>query len=149
MGAGSILLLYERFGAPGQDGRAGTDDDLTNPLEKISVVDIDERQQVFGRQIEALPQDWQGRLYRGRLYRFWGKPKQALAELKVAFAICPATKEAIQPIAEEIIQVLFQISGDPEIGKQFVAFQKFGPTGADGREGMTDDLVNPLVVHTK
>ena len=149
LGGGSILLLYERFGAPGQDGLVGTDDDLTNPLEAIPAVDADERQQVFGRQIEALPQDWQGRLYRGRLYRFWGKPKEALEELKVAFTICPATKEAIQPIAEEIIQVLFQVSGDPDVGKQFVAFQKFGPTGADGKKGTEDDLVNPLVVHAK
>lgn len=143
------FFKYQKLGRAGEDKELGTEDDLTDPLADVKDPRAEERDKRFTEGLKKLPRNWQGRILRSRLCRYWGKPRKALKELKIAFALCPAEKKPLQDIANRIVEILVQVSGDPDIGKRFVEFQKHGPDGPDGKPGTKDDLINPVAEYAK
>ena len=138
------FLEYQKQGAAGPDGKPGTPDDLTDPLVSLESPSKAERDRLFSEAMATLPKTWEGRLSRATLNRYWGRPGDALRELKIAFALCPVEKDTLQKVVDRITEVLVQVSGDRTAGEKFVEFQKFGVAGPDGNPGTPDDLTNPL-----
>jgi len=140
----NAFLEYKRYGSAGADGKPGTDDDLTNPLETIRPIDEKQRDAIFLKGIERYDTDWKGQLARARVYRYWGKPREALKTLQLAFTLCPMKQESLQLVSDQVVDVLIQVSGDAKAGEAFVAFQEVGPAGPDKKFGTKDDLSNPI-----
>jgi|GEM_PF-2055324 len=138
------LLDYHKYGPAGPDQEAGTSDDLKDPLAKLSQNLKSERDSAFEKSIAARKLDWKSRLTRAAIYRYWGKPRNSLAELKIAYARCPMDQKNLQLVTDRIVEVLVQLSGDVTIGEAFIAFQKHGPPGPDRKLKTDDDLVNPI-----
>jgi|GEM_PF-2353933 len=140
----NAFLGFVKMGKAGPDKTLGTDDDLTNPLGEIQPPDAQARDARFSEALGAYADDWRGKLSKATLYRYWGKPEQALVELNGAFAICPMEQQPIQLIVDATAQVLVQVSGDPDMAQKFTQFQQLGPAGPDGKKGTPDDLTNPI-----
>jgi len=145
----NYYVEYKQFGPNGKDGKPNTADDVPDPLEGVMLSNPQSRDEIFARGMKKIKRDWKSRLVRAHLYRYWGKPKEALKELKIAFGLCPIDQKSLQSVTDAIVDVLVQITGDPDIGNTFVAFQKYGPAGPDEEEGTKDDLENPLVVYSR
>jgi hypothetical protein len=144
VGRANAFLEYVKTGKAAKDKQLGTPDDLTDPLGDIQPPDAQARDARFSEALGTYPDDWRGKLSKATLYRYWGKPEQALVELNGAFAICPMEQQPIQLIVDATAQVLVQVSGDPDMAQKFTEFQQLGPAGADGKKGTPDDLTNPI-----
>jgi tetratricopeptide (TPR) repeat protein len=144
VGRANAFLEYVRTGKAGKDKALGTPDDLADPLGDVQPPDAPARDARFTEALGTYPDDWRGKLSKATLYRYWGKPEQALVELNGAFAICPMEQQPIQLIVDATAQVLVQVSGDPDMAQKFTEFQQLGPAGADGKKGTPDDLTNPI-----
>ena len=140
----NAFLSFVKIGRAGPDRTPGTDDDLANPLGEIQPPDAQARDARFSEALGAYADDWRGKLAKATMYRYWGRPEQALVELNGAFAICPMEQQPIQLIVDATAQVLVQVSGDPDMARKFTEFQQLGPAGADGKKGTPDDLTNPI-----
>jgi|GEM_PF-2749053 len=140
----NAYVAYHKHGRAGADGKLETKDDLTDPFGTMTMPDKEARDKVFSEQMAKLRADWEGRLARARVLRYWGRSLEALKELKLAFVSSPMEQEPLQRVTNAIVALLTQLSGDPQAGKRFVAFQKLGPAGSDGKFGTGDDLTNPL-----
>jgi hypothetical protein len=140
---------FQKFGKAGKDKVVGNEDDLEDPLAAVKCPNPVERDAAFAAQLEKLPKDWEGRMARANLCWYWGKPRETLKELKTALALCPVDQKTLQAITDRVTVALVQVSGDREVAKRFVEFQKHGPAGADGKAGTPDDITDPLAEYTK
>lgn len=140
----NAFLAYQKFLKAGPDKAMGTPDDLDNPLASILAPRNEAREKQFSDALAKIPKDAAGRLRRATLLRYWGKPVDALKELKIAFALAPVDTKSLQAVTDRIVEILYQVTGDPNVGTRFVEFQKFGPPGPDGKQGTADDIENPI-----
>ncbi len=140
----NAFLEYQKFLRPGPDGKLGTNDDLANPLAQVELPPDPARDQGFQKAIDACPKSWDGAVTRARLFRCWDRPQDALRELKQAFALAPMEAQPLQQVTDETVEVLLLLAGDPDVGRRFVDFQKFGSAGPDRKPGTPDDLKNPV-----
>lgn len=138
------FLEYQKYGKVGADGELGTDDDLSNPIESLTAPADDAMEALYQEELDRTSKDWVGAMKRAGIYRLRGKPDKALAELRVAYRICPYDQRALQRVSDQLIQVLVQVTGDPKAGERFIAFQKYGVAGVDGKTGTQDDLKDIL-----
>lgn len=140
----NAFLEYQKYLRCGPDGKLGTADDLENPLARTEQAPDTARDQLFQKALDERPKTWNGALARARICRYWGKPAEALREFKRAFALAPMEADPLKQITDETVEVLLQVTGDFDVGKRFVEFQKYGPGGPDGKVGTQDDLKNPV-----
>ncbi len=140
----NAFLEYQKFLRPGPDGNLGTKDDLANPLVQVEIPADPARDQAFQETVDACPKSWDGAVSRARAFRCWDRLPDALRELTQAFALAPMETLPLQQVSDETVEVLLLVTGDPDVGKRFVDFQKYGPGGPDGKVGTQDDLKNPV-----
>lgn len=130
--------------AAGADGKKGTEDDATDPLADVRWTPPAEVETLFERTLKDLPEDFAGRRWRGYLYLYWGKPAQALAEFIRRYDAAPLQQAAINQAIDDIVVGLKAYHGHTLAGERFMAYQKYGPKGEDGKHGTPDDLSDPL-----
>lgn len=138
------LLVFLSYGAAGEDKKMGTADDVTDPLKSMKTFKHTDASTDIASATQTLDDSWSARVKKAQIYRYYGLSSDALKELKTAFALCPMQKEPLQAITDVIVDVLVDVSGDLEIGNAFIAFQKYGAAGEDGKVGTNDDLGNPI-----
>jgi tetratricopeptide (TPR) repeat protein len=142
----SLYLDYRRSGPLGPDGKRGTDDDVADPYADVSLPDPKRRDETFAQLMKNAPPGWSGHMHRSTMYRFWGRPELALDEAMKGYLASPVDPGSLQTAGAQVIAVLYQLSGNADVGKDFVEFQKWGPAGKDGKAGTEDDLTDPVAV---
>jgi tetratricopeptide (TPR) repeat protein len=138
------LLSQLRWGRVGPDGKAGTADDLPDPLASVSPAANPERDGAFLQALAAQGADWRGCLAKATLFRYWNKPKDALGELQKAFRLAPMEQDGIGRILAATMRVLMDVSGDPQVAERYAEYQRYGVPGPDGKKGTKDDLTDPV-----
>ena len=146
------FLRHQRYGPAGEDGKPGTEDDLTNPLHELPAeywkkhAPADKPlDAAFQAALDKEPTDTvEGHRARGRLYIAWGKPDQALVEMQAAFKLAPGTRRELVRAITDVAVAVKALDVDTVRANQYILFQKHGPKGEDCRPGTEDDLVDPL-----
>lgn len=145
--ANQVLELV-RWGAAGPDGNVGTADDIADPFADADLAEP-ARDQAFAEALTAQGDDWRGHLARATLYRYQGKTREALPELKRAFDLAPMEEEPIRAVAQATMRVLTQLTGSPAAAERYADFQRYGTAGPDGKAGSADDLTDPVAALLK
>ena len=142
------FLEFQKFGPAGQDGKAGTQDDLSNPLDNVQIPQDKERQAALRQAIaETEPK---APIRRARLCLLLGDYHRALREYVNAYsaAALETTKRrwprALTDAANEIAVAMKAIDGHVHRANQYLLYQRYGPAGEDGKPDTDDDLTNPL-----
>jgi len=137
------FLNYQKHGPAGEDGKKDTKDDLTNPLAGYQPVLPQDHAQWITAKAEALTK---GNAWRdaGYAWLYACQPDKSLAALKRARSLCPFEERAINELTRDIVTALKAKHGDTFGAESFLAFQRFGPHGEDGKPGTKDDLNDPL-----
>lgn len=136
-------LSFQRYGPAGPDQKAGTDDDLANPLVDAPWTlpaawiarwtELAEKAQARGDTVAMV----RFRLLAGDRA---GVLKEA-RELKYSLSF---EKQAIQDHVALASTVLKALANHPLLGAEYARFMQYGKKGPDGREDTADDLVDPL-----
>lgn len=142
--SGNAFRLYQVHGPAGPDKKPGTPDDLPNPLAALAPQADPELDKLLEAALAARPASVAGHRARGWAYLVWGKPKQALAEFKRAFALCPLETTELTRAAQDIALGLKALHATPVGMEAFAEFQRYGPNGPDGKPKTADDLTDPL-----
>jgi hypothetical protein len=136
----SIFMDYQRFGPAGPDGKSGTEDDLKDPLRKVTQGPLKEHAhlETFVKALDAIDSRT-----RGYVLLVKGDAEGALSEMRSAYAVAGGGElsEAVCDVAAAIKAV----DGHPLRANRYIEFQKFGPVGKDGRPGTPDDLRDPIL----
>ncbi len=145
------FLLFQRYGPAGKDGEPGTADDLANPLKELPAdywathAPADKQlDAAFQAALDEKPDTYQGHRGRGYLYLAWGKPGQAMEEMKTAYKLCPLTQRDLVRAITDIAVAIKAQDLDVFRANRYLMFQKYGPKGKDAKPGTKDDLTNPL-----
>ena len=138
------FVAFQSHGPKGEDGKKGTDDDLKNPLAEVKWTPPPEIEALFKKTLAGLPKDFRSRRWRGYLYLYWGKPDMALGEFVRRYDEAPLEQKAVDEAINDLVVALNAYHGHTLAGEQFMAYQKFGPKGKDGKHGTPDDLDDPL-----
>jgi len=146
------FLRHQRYGPAGEDGKPGTEDDLTNPLRELPAdywkKHAPAHQELDAAFLAAIDKEpagaVEGHRARGRLYIAWGKPEKGLEEMQAAFKLAPGTRrELVRAITDVAVAIKAQ-DVDTVRANQYILYQKYGSKGEDCRPGTEDDLVDPL-----
>ena len=103
-----------------------------------------ERDQMLQAILDKQPDDHRGHRLRGYVYLFMDKPKEAVAEFKLAYQLCPVEEKAVQQAVDDAAVGLRAYHGTVLAAQKFLEFQQYGPNGADGKKGTEDDIDDPL-----
>ena len=144
LASGNAFRRYQVYGPAGPDAKLGTADDLANPLAKAAFQPEPEIDRLFEAALAAQPSTVAGRRARGYICLLWYKPRKALSEFKRAFALANVESTELAKTAQDIASGLKALNGTPVGMDAFVAFQRYGPNGPDGKLGTPDDLKDPL-----
>ncbi len=142
--SGNNFRLLQAYGPAGPDRKLGTPDDVANPLVTLAPKPDPARDKLFEATIAARPRTVPGHRARGWFYLLWGKPKNALAEFKRAFALCSLETTELTRAAQDIALGLKALRATPIGMEAFADFQRYGPNGPDGKPKTADDLKDPL-----
>jgi len=138
------FAAFQSYGPEGKDGRKGTEDDIINPLANVRWSPPAEVEALFKKTLASLPEDFQGRRWRGYLYLYWDKPDLALKEFVKRYDEAPLEQKAVDEAIGDLVVALKAHCGHTLAGERFMKYQKFGPKGEDGKLGTDDDLTDPL-----
>ena len=138
------FLNYQRYGSVGQDGKADTADDLRNVLTEVEVPTTPERDKALQEALDKQPDNYRGHGMRGYAYLFMDKPKEAMAEFKIAYQQCPLEEAPVQQAVDDAALGLRAYHGTALAAQRFLEFQQYGPKGPDRKKGTEDDLDDPL-----
>ena len=94
--------------------------------------------------LDKQPDDHRGHRMRGYVYLFMDKPREAVAEFKLAYQLCPVEEKAVQRAVDDAAVALRAYHGTVLAAQEFLEFQQYGPNGPDGKKGTDDDIVDPL-----
>ncbi len=138
------FAAFQSYGPNGKDGKKGTEDDILNPLASVHRAPPAEVEALFKKTLAGLPEDFQGRRWRGYLYLYWDKPDLALKEFVKRYDDAPLEQKAVDEAMGDLVVALKAHCGHTLAGERFMKYQKFGPKGEDGKLGTEDDLTDPL-----
>jgi len=141
---GDAFYKYQKFGPLGEDKKPGTEDDLGNPLAAVSLYEDAPRAELYGKAVEQTPEDLQGFRRRGFYYLYLDEPVKALNEFRQAFEQCDMANAALEAAARDIVLAFNSKDAYVLAGEPWLAYQKHGQAGPDGKIGTPDDLKDPL-----
>lgn len=144
MAPAHAFVAFHRHGPQGRDGKAGTKDDLEDPLAKVVWRPPPEAEALFKETLAGLPEDFDGRRWRGYLHLYWGKPELALKELVGCYEAAVAERRGVEQAADDVAMALKARFGHTAIAQRFIAYRRLGPKGRDGKMATADDLRDPL-----
>lgn len=132
-------LAFQRHGPTGADGAPGTADDLVDPLPAPAPLAPPPAEVLAG--FGGGADGWR---LRGYCLLRAGRAAEALAAFRTAFAVCAVQDDALARHGRDVVVALKAVHGHLAAGEAFIAWQRFGAAGADGRTGTGDDLADPL-----
>ncbi|MFW6108470.1 MAG: tetratricopeptide repeat protein [bacterium] len=139
--AANAFLNFIGHGPEGRDGRAGTKDDLPNPLAEHRLPPQAERDRLFTKAEQRLRPDPR---QLGYLYVCWDKPTEALRAFRRHYL--EARGQTRTQAAATRLARLMRAYGCPEAEVDtFFDFQNHGPHGPDGKPDTKDDLKDPIL----
>lgn len=137
----NAFLGFVGHGPEGPDGRAGTKDDVPDPLAKHRLPPDPERDRLFAEAEKRLRPD---PLRLGYLYVCWDKPTQALRAFRRHYLEARGQTRT-QAAATRLARAM-RAYGCPEAEVDaFFDFQNHGPHGPDGKPKTKDDLTDPIL----
>jgi tetratricopeptide (TPR) repeat protein len=143
VGRANELLNYQRFGPAGEDGKAGTKDDLNDPLADVPYPKLPQRERALAEARTRAGDDATASRFRAATFTYTGHPTQALKMYLDAFA--RATAREFQSAGYDMIVVGARAVRGHAVGLEtFFDFVNHGPNGPDGRKGTADDLDDPF-----
>jgi len=141
------FVSFQKFGPEGPDGKIETTDDLENPLKAVKIALPDKLEERLRARLEApLPTDAGARVYdeltgRGSCCLVLGDYDQALRYYKSAYNVAPMSE--MREASALIPRVLKAVDGNLIRANAYLQYQKYGPSGEDGKAGTEDDLTDP------
>ena len=139
----------QKSGPHGADGKAGTPDDVKNPLADVTLYQDEARTKVYMAAMAKAEQGLEGFRTRGFLYLLLDKPGKALNEFRQAFERCDMTDAALSKAARDIV-IAFNATEAYVLGAEpWLAYQKHGSAGPDGKNGTADDMADPLAKYVE
>lgn len=136
----NAFLRYLRHGVDGVDGKAGTEDDLADPLAALPIISRDDaRNLVYSAALARQTDDWVGLLARARLLAYMDRSLEAFDTMTQAFARCPPQEKLLQPVVDELATLVMRVTRDEGLGRQVVDYIMYGAHGEDGKAGTEDD----------
>ena len=143
LGRANALINYHRYGPAGEDQKAGTDDDLKDPLAGVAYPSYPEREKAFAEARKQAGDDTRAMRYRAFTWLYCGRPKEALRCFMDAFA--RASADEIVLTANDMILIGARSARGYAVGLDaFYHFVNCGPAGPDGKPGTADDLADPF-----
>jgi len=138
----NAYLLYQKHGASGPDGKAGTPDDLTDPLAKLALPPLPAEVQAALRQItQDKTQTAVGYQQRGFAYLALGEYEKGFDQMRGAYVFAGQGASQAQAI-EAIAAAIKAFDGNVMRANQYLLYQSHGANGPDKKAGTADDLVN-------
>ena len=135
------------YGPAGEDGKIGTADDLSNPLERSKrttgpqVNDGLLKDAIAGQ--ATSPAELRAK---GFIHLLAGQPQKAQDAFKYAFRVAGLADPGGAPLSQHIIEIAMADSAVRGHWKQEIAVRDwlhYGPNGKDAQFGSADDLKNP------
>lgn len=143
VGRANAFINYQKYGPAGADAKAGTADDLTDPLAKLGYPSCPQREKAFAEARKAAGDDAAAVLFCARTYTYTGRPKQALRLYVDAFRRCD--RNELDRFGREMIVVGVRAVRGHAVGlAKFFEFVNYGPAGPDGKAKTADDLPDPF-----
>ena len=137
-------LEHQKYGPAGKDGKAGTTDDLRNPLEAVPWSVSPDQLKAIEARIASCGSDYTGLRRKGRLLLSIGRAEEALKAMQDAFDLCDIDVAALRRAIMDVATAIKAVDGHMFRANEYLLYQKYGSAGKDGIKGTKDDLVNPL-----
>lgn len=139
LGRANEFLAYQRFGPPGPDGKPNTADDVRgNHLAGVRYPPSNPaRDGRFAPAIKSQPATYEGYRARGFLYVYWGKPKEAAQQFRLAFKACPDS--SVAAASHELVLIGMKAYTASFYGLETIfEYISYGPKGKTGKENIPD-----------
>ena len=139
----NCFISYQRYGPDGPDGKPGTDDDLTNPLDAIGYpADVD-RKQAFAKVFGQLGTDAAAMHHRGMICLYAGQPRGALYYFMDALRRSDTGKYQDYAVPL-VVNGLRAVRGHCFGLTDAVRYLIHGPAGEQGKSGEQEGLQDPF-----
>ena len=142
--ASNAFHEYQLYGPRGRDQKAGTPDDIANPLGGVGFAPEPAVDRLFQAALRAQALSYEGRRRRAWICLLWCKPKDALREFRRAFALCSLDTTEFTRATQEVAFGLKALHATPAAMDAWYHYERYGPNGPDGRPKTRDDLKDPL-----
>ena len=137
------LIRYQSFGPDGIDGKPGTADDLTDPLQGFPRPKYPEREKAFVEARKKAGDDANSSRYRAMTWLYTGYPRRALECYLDAFGRAGARDW--EKLGKSLVLVGARAAqGHPAGLYRFFNYVNYGPNGPDGKPRTPDDLKDPF-----
>ena len=137
-------LDFQEFGPLGRDGKAGTEDDLTNPLADVRFAWDAREKEAMGKVLQEQPPGLKGERVKGYLCLLHDMPDQAIQHFRRVYALSEPYDAALNSAVDELVRATRALHGHAHLSQVVVDFLSFGPSGKDDNKGTPDDVVDPF-----
>ena len=137
-------LDFQEFGPLGRDGKAGTEDDLANPLADVRFAWDAREKEAMGKVLQERPPGLEGERVKGYLCLLHDMPEQAIQHFRRVYALSEPYDAALNSAVDELVRATRALHGHAHFSQVVVDFLSFGPNGKDGKKGTPDDVVDPF-----
>jgi hypothetical protein len=137
----NAFITFVESGSHGANGKAGTKDDLVDPLAGFVMPPEPERDRLFA---EAAKRFRTRPVELGALYICWGKPNDALRAYRRSYIeTIDATR--LQTAVTRLARAMRAVGCTEAEVDAFFDYQNYGPNGPDGKPNTKDDLKDPIL----
>jgi len=137
----NAFLNFVGHGPEGPDGKAGTKDDMPDPLAQFGLPKDEKRDRLFAEAAKRLAADPEEL---GYLYVCWDKPAEALRAFRTHYIEARSATD-IQAAATQLARAMRAVGCTEAEVDAFFDFQNHGPAGPDGKPKTKDDLKDPIL----
>jgi len=143
-------IVYQRFGPAGEDGKAGTEDDLKDPSAGIttSPMPADVRNALTAIAHKA-GNDMEVHEARGYAYFALGDYRKGFNSMRTAYALADLSGVSLARAIQDLAAAIKAHDGHIYRANRYLDYQRYGAAGPDGKPGTDDDIINPLPVIMK
>lgn len=133
------FLRFLCFGAAGEDGLPGNDDDIANPLREIPVPANPERNALYENLVMGgRPERVFDYSAMARVHVLMGRPEEAFDCLIDEFRDCPPAQSEVQAAAEKLSALVLSHTFDADLAEQLMSYLNYGIEDKDQGEDTSD-----------